>query len=187
MDQDLVVRARDGDTAAFESLVAAHHHRLFRVARGILRDTHLAEDATQQAFLDIWRSIRRLGDPAKFEGWSYRVLVRACYAELRRRTDWVPDTEMPPAKEPLAPDLLGLVAHRDQLERGFRHLSVDHRTVIVLHHLMDMTLEKVAETLDIPLGTAHSRFGRAMQALRAAMASEAEPRKPTSTREQVAR
>jgi RNA polymerase sigma-70 factor, ECF subfamily len=77
------------------------------------------------------------------------------------------------------------VADRDQLERGFRQLSVDHRTVIVLHHLLDMTLETVAETLDIPVGTAHSRLGRAMQALRAAM-TQPRPR-PAQTSQEVAR
>ncbi len=64
--------------------MVGHHHRLFRVANGILRDRHLAEDATQQAFLDMWRDIRRLRDPAKFEAWSYRVLVRVCHAEVKR-------------------------------------------------------------------------------------------------------
>ena len=175
MDQHVVARARRGDTGAFESLVVGHHHRLYRVAHGILRDPHLAEDATQQAFLDMWRDIRRLRDPARFEAWSYRVLVRVCHAEVKRRPDWVPDTQLLPAEVPLAADQLGAVAHRDQLERGFRHLSVDHRTVIVLHHLLDMTLETVAETLDIPLGTAHSRLNRAMLALRAAMTERTVP------------
>jgi RNA polymerase sigma-70 factor (ECF subfamily) len=169
MDQHVVARARRGDTGAFEALVVGHHHRLFRVANGILRDRHLAEDATQQAFLDMWRDIRRLRDPARFEAWSYRVLVRVCHAEVKRRPDWVPENEWSLAEVPLASDPHGAVVHRDQLERGFRELSVDHRTVIVLHHLLDMTLETVAETLDIPLGTAHSRLNRAMQALRAAM------------------
>ena len=53
MDQDLVVRARQGDQRAFEVLIASDHPRLFRVAHGILGDPHLAEDATQQAFLDL--------------------------------------------------------------------------------------------------------------------------------------
>ena len=169
MDQHVVAKARRGDADAFEALVVDHHHRLFRVAHGILRDPHLAEDATQQAFLDIWREIRRLRDPAKFEAWSYRVLVRVCYREAKRRPDWAPASELTPAQVPLAADQYGSVAHRDQLERGFQQLSMDHRTVIVLHHLLDMTLEAIAETLDIPLGTAHSRLGRAMKALRAAM------------------
>lgn len=169
MDQHVVARARRGDTGAFEALVVGHHHRLFRVANGILRDRHLAEDATQQAFLDMWRDIRRLRDPAKFEAWSYRVLVRVCHSEAKRRPEWVPDNELLLAEVPLASDQYRAVVHRDQLERGFRQLSVDHRTVIVLHYLLDMTLETVAETLDIPIGTAHSRLNRAMQALRGAM------------------
>jgi RNA polymerase sigma factor (sigma-70 family) len=169
MEQHVVARARRGDADAFETLVVEHHHRLFRVAHGILRDPHLAEDATQQAFLDIWREISRLRDPARFEAWSYRVLVRVCYREAKRRPDWAPASELSPAQVPLAADQYGSVAHRDQLERGFQQLSMDHRTVIVLHHLLDMTLEAIAETLDIPLGTAHSRLGRAMKALRAAM------------------
>jgi RNA polymerase sigma-70 factor, ECF subfamily len=169
MEQHVVARARRGDADAFETLVVDHHHRLFRVAHGILRDPHLAEDATQQAFLDMWREIRRLRDPARFEAWSYRVLVRVCYREVKRRPDWAPASELSLAEVPLAADQYGSVAHRDQLERAFQHLSMDHRTVIVLHHLLDMTLEAIAETLDIPLGTAHSRLGRAMKALRAAM------------------
>ena len=87
MDQHLVVKAQQGDQQAFESLTVANHSRLYRVAYSILRDRHLAEDATQQAFLDIWRNIRRLKEPAKFNGWSYRLLVHACYAEAKRRPD----------------------------------------------------------------------------------------------------
>ena len=139
------------------------------MAHGILRDPHLAEDATQQAFLDMWREIRRLRDPAKFEAWSYRLLVRVCYREVKRRPDWASASELPLTEVPLAADQYVSVAHRDQLEHGFQHLSMDHRTVIVLHYLLDMTLETIAETLDIPLGTAHSRLSRAMKALRAAM------------------
>ena len=84
---------------------------------------------------------------------------------------------------PVAADEFGAVVHRDQLERGFCHLSVDHRTVIVLHHLLDMTMEMVAETLDIPLGTAHSRLDRAMRALRAAMQQPIATTAPEARRE----
>jgi RNA polymerase sigma-70 factor (ECF subfamily) len=173
MEQDLVIRAQTGDHAAFEALTVASHSRLYRAAHGILRDRHLAEDATQQAFIDIWRNIQRLRDPDRFEAWSYRTLVHACYAEAKRKPKWVPDSEMQPANEPLMADDYRAVVDRDQLERGFQHLSLDHRAVIVLHHLLDLTLEQVAETLDIPQGTAHSRLSRAMKALRAAMDADA--------------
>ena len=67
MDQRLVVRVQNGDQRAFEALVVADQPRLYRLAYGILRDLQLAEDATQQALLDIWRDARRLRDPAKYE------------------------------------------------------------------------------------------------------------------------
>jgi RNA polymerase sigma-70 factor (ECF subfamily) len=174
MDQDLVIRAQQGDQRAFEMLASQNYARLQKAAVGILRDRHIAEDATQQAFLDIWRDIRRLRDPSKFEGWSYRLLVRVCYAEAKRKPKWLPDSEVRPTEEPLVADAFGVVIDRDQLERGFQHLSMDHRTVIVLHHLMDLTMRQVAEALDIQQGTAHSRLNRAMKALRAAMDADAE-------------
>jgi RNA polymerase sigma-70 factor (ECF subfamily) len=67
------------------------------------------------------------------------------------------------------------VADRDQLERGFRRLSIDHRAVVVMHHYLDMPLDRVAETLGIPVGTAYSRLHYAMRALRAALDADARP------------
>jgi RNA polymerase sigma-70 factor, ECF subfamily len=175
MDQDLVTRAQHGDEDAFETLTVANHARLYRVAFGILRDRHLAEDATQQAFLDIWRNLARLDDPGRFEGWSYRLLVHACYAEARRRPRWSREVEIEEAHVPVAPDEFGPVIDRDLLERGFRHLSVEHRTVIVLRCLLDMPMDQVAEALGVPVGTVGSRLNRAVSALRAALQAESRP------------
>ena len=69
----------------------------------------------------------------------------------------------------------GTVVDRDQLERGFRRLSIDHRAVVVLHHYLDLPLERVAESLDIPVGTARSRLHHAMRGLRAALDADARP------------
>jgi RNA polymerase sigma-70 factor (ECF subfamily) len=81
-----------------------------------------------------------------------------------------------------ATDALGRSNDRDQLERGFRRLSIDHRTVVVLHFYLDLPLDRVAEIVGIPSGTAHSRFHHAMRALRAALDadSRAEPREVIS-------
>jgi RNA polymerase sigma-70 factor (ECF subfamily) len=172
MDQDLVVQAQHGDASAFESLAVANYSRLFDVAYGILRDRHLAEDATQQAFLDIWRHIRRLRDPEKFPGWSYRLLVHSCYAEAKRRPDWVPDHEMQVSDEPRTSDPFAAIADRDLLDRGFRHLTAEYRAVIVLRYLLDMTPEQVADTLDIPRKTVYTRLRRAVLAMRAAVEAD---------------
>ena len=175
MDIDLVRRAQEGDEQAFASLAVSVGNRLHAVAHRILRDTDLAEDATQQALLAIWRDLPQLRDPARFDAWSYRLLVRACYAEGRRTRHWAPNLRLLPADEPAASEGLSSVIDRDQLERGFRRLSIEHRAVVVLHHYLEMSLEDVAQTLGVPLGTVRSRLHYAMRALRSALEADARP------------
>ena len=169
MDTDLVIRAQHGDRGAYTLLAAELADRFLAVARRILRDRDLAEDATQQTLLSIWQDLPQLRDPARFDAWSHRLLVHACYAEGRRARRWAPNLHLLPADEPHAADAFGSVADRDQLEKGFRRLPIDHRAVVVLHHYLDLPLERVAEILGIPVGTAHSRHHYAMRGLRAAL------------------
>ena len=131
VDAELIGRAQRGDEEAFASLAVAVGDRLHAVSHRILRDVDLAEDATQQALLAIWRDLPTLRDPARFDAWSYRLLVRACYAEGRRTRQWSPNLRLLPADEPSGPEGLSSVVDRDQLERGFRRLSIDHRAVVV--------------------------------------------------------
>jgi len=175
MDTELVTRAQHGDEEAFASLAVAMGDRLHAVAHRILRDIDLAEDATQQALLSIWRDLPQLRDPARFEAWSYRTLVRACYAEARRNRRAASNLRLLPSHEASGSDDLASVADRDQLERGFRRLSIDHRAVVVLHHYLDLSLSDVAEALGIPEGTVRSRLHYAMLGLRAALDADARP------------
>lgn len=173
MDADLVIRVRRGDREAFTLLASQLADRFLAVARRILRDVDLAEDATQQALLAIWRDLPQLRDPERFDAWSHRLLVRACYAEGRRARRWGPTLQLLPVDEPTVADQAGTVIDRDQIERAFRRLSVDHRTVVVLHHYLDLPLERIAEILEVPLGTAQSRLYYAMRGMRAALEADA--------------
>lgn len=175
MDSQLVVQAQHGDEGAFASLAVAVGDRLHAVAHRILRDLDLADDATQQALLSIWRDLPQLRDPARFEGWAYRILVRACYAERRRERAWSPNMRLLPPADPPEADATQSIAARDQIERGFRRLSLEHRAVIVLHYYVDLPLPAVADTLGIPVGTARSRLHYAIRALRAALDADARP------------
>src|SRR6185503_15159789 len=107
MDADLVVRAQRGDKAAYASLAGAIADRFLAVARRILRDRDLAEDATQQALLAIWQDLPKLHDTARFEAWSYRLLVRACYAEGRKERRWAPNLRVLPVDGQVADGGLG--------------------------------------------------------------------------------
>jgi RNA polymerase sigma-70 factor (ECF subfamily) len=173
MDVELVIKAQHGDRDAFSILAAQIADRFLQVSHRILSDIDLAEDATQQALLSVWQDLPQLRDPARFEAWSYRLLVRACYAEGRKTRRWAPNLRLLPVDEPMATDDLGSVVDRDQLERAFRRLSVNHRTVVVMHHYLDLPLERVADTLGIPVGTVASRLHYAMRALRAVIDTDA--------------
>jgi RNA polymerase sigma-70 factor (ECF subfamily) len=83
---------------------------------------------------------------------------------------------------PLAPDPLGAVLARDQLEHAFERLTVEQRAVIVLRHFLDLKREDVAEALGVPVGTVDSRLSRAMAKLRDALRAE-EPISPAISQE----
>ena len=175
MDTDLVTRAQGGDQEAFADLVYAIADRFLAVSHRILSDIDLAEDATQQALLTVWQDLPQLRDPARFEAWSYRLLVRACYAEGRKSRRWAPNMRLLSVDEPMVADGTSGVVDRDQLERAFRRLSLNHRTVVVLHHYLDLPLDRVADIVGAPLGTVGSRLHYATRQLRSALIADAQP------------
>ena len=187
MDERLISQARLGDEEAFASLTESLVDRFHAVARNILRDPALAADAVQAALVRVWRDLPRLREPQRFEAWAYRLLVNACYTEARRARRWAPSVRGRLGPEPMTADGTGLVADRDELERGFRRLPVDQRAVVVLHHYLGLTLEETAAVLDIPEGTVRSRLYRAMESLRAALAADARTPVPFAMPNEVKR
>ena len=171
MRQDLIERARRGDREAFGQLAAQDIDRLHAIARLILGDSHLAEDAVQEALIRCWRELPKLRDVASFDGWLYRILTRAAADESGRRRRFAANVQNV-RQEPNVADETPGVADREELERGFRQLSLDHRAVVVLHHYAGLPLPQVAEALGIRPGTAKSRYHYAMASLRAALEAE---------------
>ncbi len=171
MRQDLVERARRGDREAFGRLAASEVDRLHAIARLVLRDADLAEDAVQEALVRCWRQLPKLREVERFDAWLYRILIRACADEAKRRRRFEA-TVQTLRLEPAVADGVREMVDRDELERGFRRLSIDHRAVVVLHHYVGLPLPEAAAALAIPLGTAKSRYHYAMAALRAALEAE---------------
>jgi len=174
MDHELVDRAREGDREAFALIVDASFDRCHEIARRILGESHLAQDATQQAMLSIWRDLPKLREAARFEAWSYRITVNACYAEAKRARRSLPAIQSAD-DGPAITDEYGTIIDRDQLERAFSRQKLEHRAVLVLRYYLDMPVEEVATTLDIPLGTAKSRIHHALKSMRAALDADSRP------------
>jgi RNA polymerase sigma factor (sigma-70 family) len=173
MQRDLVERAMSGDHDAFSELARVSVGRLLVIARLILHDEAAAEDATQEALVAAWRHIRGLRDPERFEAWLHRLLVNSCNREARKhRSQFRREVELSTFDAPVR-DETGLLLDRDQLDRGFRRLDVDHRAVIVLYYYLGLRPEEAADVLGLPAGTVRSRLHRAMQQMRAALEADA--------------
>ena len=173
MDRDLVRQAQRGDREAFGVLARTSGDGLFAVAQRILRDYDRAEDAVQQTLVIAWRELPTLRDPDRCEAWLRRILVRACFVELRRTRRIGPYVRCLPLDGPAVMDGSIALADRDQLERGFRRLPPDQRAMLVLHHYLGLAPNEIAETLGIPAGTARSRLHYAHAAMRAALEADA--------------
>ncbi len=169
--RELIDAARRGDHEAFEALAIGVHGRLYAIARLILRDTHLAEDAVQETLVRIWRRLPTLRDPDRFDAWAYRLLANACADEGRERRRLSPEVRL---IEPAAggADSTSQAADRDQLERGFRRLKPEQRAALVLHYYVGLPAHEIADVLGIPVGTAKSRIHYGTEIMRAALDSD---------------
>jgi len=185
MQRDLVLRARNGDHDAFTALAGEAFDRLHRTARLILRSDDRAADAVQDSLTSAWLHIRAVRDRDRFDAWLHRLLVHACYREaLRVRQREVVEIPMTAPDGRGQGDTQDATAMRDQLERGFRHLTPEQRAVLVVHHYLGLPDAEAAVVLEIAVGTFKSRLHRASAALRAGI--EADDRTPTAATESLA-
>jgi RNA polymerase sigma-70 factor (ECF subfamily) len=172
---DLVERARQGDREAFDVLMLESVDRLHAIARLIAQDVDIAEDAVQEAFVRCWRDLPSLRDVNRFEPWLRRLLLNSVTEEFRKRRRFDATVKVLSA-EPSVGDASAALADREELQRAFRMLSIEHRTIVVLHHYLGMSVAEAADSLGIPRGTAKSRLHYATEALRAVLDANARDR-----------
>lgn len=171
----LVSRARSGDREAFDLLATTIVDRLYAVARLVLRDSDRAEDAVQETLVRSWRDLPALRDPARFDAWIRRLLMRAISDEFRSARRHRASIVLMRI-EPSTADESDRVMVREQLDVGFRRLSLEHRAIVVLRLYLGLSIEESAVTLGIPVGTAKSRLHYATEAMRLALEADARPR-----------
>jgi RNA polymerase sigma-70 factor (ECF subfamily) len=183
-DQELVDKAKAGDTAAFQKLVIAHQGRLFSVAFGMLRDRDEAMDVVQDAFIKAHRKLAAFEGNAAFSTWLYRIAVNLSIdrkrADARRRKTDLDDAaavnldndSLYGAAE-FAPRLSGSNPLRNstdkelgkQIDVALAKLSDEHRAIVLLREVEGMSYEEISEALGIPKGTVMSRLFHARKNL----------------------
>lgn len=170
-----------GDHDAFAALIGAASTRLYALACLILRDSDRAEDATQDAFIRAWREVPRLRDADRFDAWLRRLVVNACYDEARRSKRRA-EVTLRSIGERSVIDTSTAFAESDRVERAFRRLPLDQRSVLVLQHYFSLSHVEIADTLALPLGTVKSRVRYGIAAMRAALEADDRAAAPAGRR-----
>jgi RNA polymerase sigma-70 factor (ECF subfamily) len=165
---DVIERSQAGDERAFAELFEQYKNLVFKTAYLMLDEPQEAEDALQEVFLRVHRSLRSY-QPSKgaFTTWLHRITVNHCINRTRKRgLRFTPITQVHPGHMPRQPSPERRLDDEDAVARALRGLSVKLRAVVVLRYYWDMPYGEIAETLGIPLGTVKSRLNAALRALR---------------------
>lgn len=172
MNNDLVTRAQNGDTAAFEQLVCEYEKRVYNLALKMSRNPEDALDLSQDIFIRIYKSLPLFKGDSSFSTWVYSIASNACIDYTRRerrksRLEFLPlDEAIPPPDFRYQPELeYEKTALRESISRALDELSPEHREIIVLRELNGLSYDEIADTLDIEHGTVKSRISRARQKL----------------------
>ena len=172
----LIQRILAGDAIAFERLVRKYQKQVHTLAWRKVRDFHIAEDITQETFLQVYQKLETLEDPTRFPGWLYVIADRLCIAWLRRNqrhTEPLEDTDISEVETEVYSRYIAMEhaetfaeARRDLVEELLAKLKEGNRTVITLHYLEGMTYAEISNFLGVSENTIKSRLRRARQQLK---------------------
>ena len=177
MKEDLLLeKARRGDQEAFGELVRLYEKKVYALTLRMCKNPDDAAEAAQEAFLAAWQGLKFFRGEASFSTWLYRLASNACVdllrKEQRHRAASGPslndeDTYIDVADDAATPQELAERSElREQIEEGLQSLSPEHREVLILRELHQLSYDEIAQTLDLDTGTVKSRISRGRKALR---------------------
>jgi RNA polymerase sigma-70 factor, ECF subfamily len=154
--------ARAGDAESTLRLLRRYRPPLVRLLTGVTGDAALAEDLAQEAFLQAFRRLHQLRDPAAFYPWVRRTAMRLTLKRLPTQ----PVVCLDESREAPAPDLIASAETRLAVEEVLRRLPGELRVTLVLRELERLDYQEIAEALEIPVGTVRSRLFAARERFR---------------------
>ncbi len=184
LERSLLKRLRDRDERAFRELLEAHRDRVFNITFRMLGNRAEAEDVAQEVFITVFKTIDTFREEAKFSTWLYRVTVNHCKNRIKylaRRYEKARDeldetgahggvNGAASAPLPSAPDRALEGAQMEKLlQDAIANLDEEHRAVVVLRDVEDLSIEEICEITGLPDGTVKSRLHRARLVLRKKM------------------
>jgi len=182
-DRILLGRLRERDEGAFRELVAEHRDRVFNLTYRMLGNKAEAEDVAQEVFIAVFKTLDQFREESKLSTWIYRVAVNHCKNRIKylarrhqRSHDELDETQLGssdgpamsgPPSGPRRPDRQVEGAQLEQLmQEAIAELEEDHRVLVVLRDVEELSIEEICEITGLPDGTVKSRLHRARLALR---------------------
>ena len=183
--RSLVVRAQAGDLDAYGEIVRRFQDMAYGYASAILSDFHLAEDAAQEAFIQAYRDLRKLDNPAAFPGWFRRIVFKECDRLVRgKQVRTVPlESARGVASDRPGPDKRAeRLEMADRVLSAIRSLPENERTVTTLFYIDGYSQKDIAEFLEVPVTTVNNRLhasrNRLKERMIAMVAEELQSSKP---------
>ena len=178
-DEDLVLKILQGDVLLFEIIMRRHSQRLYRVARGILRNRWEAEDVMQAAYVRAYQHLAQFAGRAKFSTWLTRIAVHESLNRLEERTrvryieemsgPESPASDIVRSQDPTPEQSVCSREHARMLQRAVQALPPKYRVVVMMRDLEEMSVAETAACLDITEENVKVRLHRARAMLRSAL------------------
>lgn len=158
-EKKLLEQAAKGDSDAFSKLFLTYKTLVYRVVYRLLRIQEDVDDAVQQTFIEVYKSLPGYEGKSKFTTWLYRIAVNVSIQHLRkRRSDTISDFDPEILPSESNKDNLEHLELHKQIETALDAIPIKKRVVVVLHDIEERTMEEIAAILNIPLGTVKSRL-----------------------------
>ncbi len=165
-DRELIRNCQNGNTIAFEKLVRRYYGRAYGIAIMKIRDPDLAFDISQEAFIQVFRNIKRFDLEKSFSPWLYKIVQNLCLNYLRRRKRrWIVFSDLfrsisPIESQPGFVEINQFEKNEQQahLWKALKRLEKFDREIITLRDIQDFSYKEISEILSIPIGTVMSRL-----------------------------
>src|SRR5213594_1242056 len=169
-DPALVRGAQKGDMTAFEELVARHRDKIYARAFSMMRNEEEAIDLSQEAWVKGWQRLKQFQGESSFVTWMTRIVINLCLDQLRKQKRHRAESielmeEESGGVERQMPVVTvnpteGLERRelRQRIDKALAQLSVEHRTVLVLHEFEELEYKEIAKRMQCSIGTVMSRL-----------------------------
>jgi len=166
-EEALVERARAGDTRAFERLYREHVGRVYGLCLRMTRDPAIAEDCTQETFINAWKALARFETRSSLGTWLHRIAVNATLAKRRKASVVMESTSTDDEGEAIESEwTLETPLEVNEIEAAIEQLPEGARDVLVLHAIYGYSHLEAAEMLGVAEGTCKAQLHRARGLLR---------------------